>query len=183
MTNRQTWSAIALTALVAIVFSLEEARVAAQAAKQDDEVITIEGAKNPELIPQWLAWQEAFRIMGMPYQLEVPIPTTIWHVTTASERDFLRKESVQSLEREDEVGAQVVKIREALTPDTLARDQERVKQLEYRRKQAILDTRERVLARLTPEGQAALRAFVEEVKKGTKISIQKSLLAEYSKPE
>ena len=182
MTVQDRWCAVALVALIA---GVESARLTAQAnpGAADDKVITIDGSKNPELIPQWLAWQETFRFMGLPAAPEVPIPSTIWQVTTADERALIRKEAVQSLEREDEVGAQVMKIREALTQETRAGDEERVKQLELRRKQAILDARGRLLARLKPEGQQALRAVVEEVKKGIKVTILKSLLAEYSMPE
>jgi hypothetical protein len=182
MTVQKAWCAIALVVLTSVV---ESVRLSAQAkpASADDKVITIDGSKNPEQIPQWLAWQEALRVMGMPAQLDLPIPTSIWHVTTAEERDFIRKESVQSLEREDEVGAQAMKIFQSVTQETRAGDEERVRQLDLRRKQAILDARDRLLIKLTPEGQSALRGFVEEVKKGTKVFVLKSQLADYMKPE
>jgi hypothetical protein len=180
MTIQKRWCAIALVVLVS-----GPVRLNAQATppSSDDKVMTIDGSKNPELIPQWLAWQEAFRAMGMPAQLDLPIPTTVWHVTTADERDLIRKEAMQSLEREDEVGAQAMKIREALTQETRARDEERITQLDLRRKQAILDARDRLLARLPPEAQNALRAFAEEVKKGIKVTTLKSRLAEFRAPE
>jgi hypothetical protein len=183
MTIQKRWWAIALLVLIPVVQSIRPSAQSKSSSSGDDKVITLDGSKNPEQIPQWLAWQEAFRVMGMPAQLDLPIPTTIWEVTTAAERDLIRKEAMQSLEREDEVGAQVMKIREAVTEESRARDEARAKQLDLRRRQAILDSRERVLARLSPEGQIALRAFAEEVKKGIKVTILKSLLAEYSMPE
>ena len=183
MTIQKRWLALALVVLIASAGSIQLTGQSKSGSSGEDKVITIDGSKNPEQIPQWLAWQEAFRAMGMPIQLELPIPTTVWQVTTAGERDLIRKEAVQVLERESEIEAQVVKIREALTPETRVRDQDRVKQLDLRRKQSILDARQRVLAGLRPEGQNTLRAFVEDLKKGIKVMVLESLLAEFSLPE
>ena len=46
-----------------------------------------------------------------------------------------------------------------------------------------LDVRDRVLDRLNPEAQAALRAFVESTKAGTSLTLTKKQLARFLEPE
>jgi hypothetical protein len=52
-----------------------------------------------------------------------------------------------------------------------------------KRRQAALDARDRLLAALPPDGQAALREFAEHTRKGYKATMLKSKLAQFLLPE
>lgn len=148
----------------------------------DDPVVTIDGAKNPEQIPEWAAWQEAFRYMAQPAEPEIPIPTRIWRVTSPEQRAWLRKEALRVLARDRELLARVLKLRDGLNADNTGERSARVDALEMERRRAALEARDSVLVSL-PEAQVELRGFVEEVRKGYKLQIQKSKIPQFMLPE
>ena len=59
--------------------------------------MVIDGSKNPELIPQWSAWEFAFRVMGGgPREL----PTSVHRVVSTEERALILAEAQASLRRD-----------------------------------------------------------------------------------
>ncbi len=172
-----------LKMIVAIVVVLAPG-VSAQSQKDDDPLITIDGAKNPELIPQWVAWHGAFLFMAAPAEPEVPIPTRVILVTTVEQQAWIRKEALQVIKEENDMGASVVKLREGLTAENLTQRLEEVNAMEMRRRRIVLAARDRLLGPdLPPAAHAALREFVEIVRRGQKPSVRKSQLAQFMLPE
>ena len=153
--------------------------------KDDDPVITIDGSKNPELIPQWAAWQHAFLVMNGPeLHGEPPIPTTVWKTTTPAHRDLIRREAKWVFAVESKLGEDVIKLRDGLTAENLKSRAEEVQSYELKRRKAVLEARDRVVAALPPDAQLALREFVEvNCKVGYKVSMLKSQLEQYRLPE
>lgn len=149
----------------------------------DDPVITIDGAKNPEKIPEWAAWQEAIRFMAQPAEPEIPIPTGIWVATSPEERAWIRRESLNLLARDRELLAAVIKLGEGVNSDNFSARSEKVDAIEMDRRRAALETRDRLLSLLPGEAQVALRAFIEHTRKGFKVQIQKSKIAQFMLPE
>jgi len=148
-----------------------------------DEVITIDGAKNPELIPNWAAWLEAFLFMAQPANPEVPIPSTIYAVTSREQRALVRKEALFVIAQETELGQVGLKLQDGLTAENAAERSEKADALELKRRQAALDARDRLLAALPADAQAALRAFAEHVRAGYKVTTVKSKLKQFMLPE
>ena len=158
--------------------------VVAQTQRTNDPIITIDGAKNPELVPEWAAWRGVFSFMAAPAAPEVPIPTTICLVTTPEQQAFIRKEALRVIKEESDMGEVAVKLRDGLTADNLAQRTEEVETLEMRRRRVVLAGRDRLLgADLPVAAHTALREFAADVRRGHKAHVQKSQLAQYSLPE
>ncbi len=148
-----------------------------------DEVITIDGAKNPELIPNWAAWLESFRFMSNPPAPEIPIPSTIYAVTSPEQRALVRKEALFVIAQERELGQRVLKLQEGLNAENLAERTAKVDALELKRRQEALDARDRLLAALPPDAQAALREFAERTRRGYQVRLLKSKFQQFMLPE
>src|SRR5687768_2609417 len=87
--------------------AVQEPRPLPADARRED-IVEIDGAKNPELIPQWAAWEFAFRVMGGgPHEL----PTPVYRVVSREERALILAEAKASLQRDkacqDRVGTLV----------------------------------------------------------------------------
>jgi hypothetical protein len=149
----------------------------------DSDVITIDGEKNPELIPNWAAWLEAFRVMAGPAAPIEPIPTVIYLTTSREQRAQIRKEAQSVIAQERELGQRALKLQDGLTSANLSERSDQADALEMKRRQAALDARDRLLAALPPDGQAALREFAEHTRKGYKATMLKSKLAQFLLPE
>lgn len=145
-----------------------------------EEVVQIDGRKNPELIPQWNAWGFAFRVFsGGPREL----PTSVLTHVTADEQALIMKEADAAQKMSADCRARHQKLFAeggAKTLNELARE---VWDLTLECRRATLHARDRVLAGLTPEAQVALAAFVESTKSGTTVSIPRKDLARFREPE
>jgi hypothetical protein len=149
----------------------------------DSDIITIDGAKNPEKIPNWAAWLEAFRLMAGPAAPIEPIPTVIYLATSKEQRALIRKEALFVMARERELGQRALKLQDGLTPANVSERSNQADVLEMKRRQAALDARDRLFAALPVEGQVALREFAEHMRKGYKATMVKSKLAQFMRPE
>lgn len=149
----------------------------------DSDIVTIDGAKNPEMVPNWAAWLEAFRFMAAPAAPIEPIPTVIYLATSMEQRALIRKESLFVMAQERELEQRGLKLHDGLTAENLSERSVKADALEMKRRQAALEARDRLLAALPVEGQIALREFAEHVRKGYKASVVKSRLAQFLSPE
>jgi hypothetical protein len=145
-----------------------------------EEIVVIDGSKNPELIPQWAAWEFAFRVMGGgPKEL----PTTVYRVVSGEERALILAEAQASLKRDKACQERVQKLWPlvGIEKDSVINVKQQKIQLDCRWE--TLHARDRLLQRLRPEGQTELIRFVEDMKGGTKVTIPKRELAHYLQPQ
>ena len=144
------------------------------------EIIQIDGSKNPELIPQWSAWGYAFRVFaGGPRMLPSSV---LAHVTEAEQALIIREaDAVQG--SDVTCMARHRKILADRGNKKLEDVDKEVRELSLDCRWETLRARDRVLAGLTPDAQAALTAFVESTKAGTSLSIPKKDLARFREPE
>jgi hypothetical protein len=149
----------------------------------DSDIITIDGAKNPEMIPNWAAWLEAFRFMAAPAAPIEPIPSGIYLATSKEQRALIRKESLLVIAQEREMGQRALKLQDGLTADNRSDRSDQADALEMNRRRAALDARDRLLAALPAEGQIALREFAEQARKGYKATMLKARLPQFLLPE
>ena len=144
------------------------------------ELVQIDGSKNPELIPQWSAWGYAFRVFaGGPRQLPTSVLT---HVTNLDAALIMKEaDAVQKIDAACQARHfKIVTERGARKLEELMKD---VRALTLECRWGTLHARDRVLAALSPEAQAALAAFVESTKAGTSVSIPRKDLARFREPE
>jgi hypothetical protein len=175
MKHRHAVLATLLAAVATVTLVAQSPRTS-----EPDEIIHIDGTKNPELIPAWSAWGYAFRVFtGGPRQL----PSSVLEHVSVTEAALIMTEAgtAEKMERvcRDQLGDLVAHRGE----DTLAALDQKVWQLTLRCRQHTLDSRDRILARLSPEGQYSLSAFVESTKAGTSLSLPKKQLARFRQPE
>jgi hypothetical protein len=171
-------------ALVCLVFmAVSAVHTQDKPSASDSDIITIDGAKNPEMIPNWAAWLEAFRFMAAPAAPIEPIPTVVYLATSREQRALIRKESLLVMAQEREIGQRALKLQEGLTADNLSERSYQADALEMKRRRAALEARDRLLSALPVDGQIALREFAEQARKGYKATVVKSKLAQFLSPE
>jgi hypothetical protein len=152
-----------------------------------EERITIDGAKNPEMVPQWAAWRFAFTQIREAKD----IPSSVIGLISKAEAELILKDAdtdqvfykdgeARALKLQRQLFDEPVRAKQlALAPVLQAKADEI--EMEYRRH--TLDLRDHLLGILRPEGRAALIAFVESGKSGHRVTLLKSRLAAYRRPE
>lgn len=146
---------------------------------QPSEMVQIEGRKNPELIPQWNAWENAFRTIATVSN----VPTHVIKHISADESAALIAAAREARDNLQAIELKVSKLIPMLsTPEAkLVEEKTREINLEYRWQ--TLRLRDRVLALLQPEGQTALNNWVEFNKSGMTVYVPKNELEFYRQPQ
>lgn len=144
------------------------------------DTIQIDGAKRPDLVPQWSVWGYVFRILaGGSRQL----PTQVQLVVSREEGAMLLKEADALQKADAACQTRLAKAVSRLGSDPTEAVDARVREITLECRREILDARDRALAALNPEGSAALAAFAESTKAGTSITMPKAKLARFLEPE
>lgn len=137
---------------------------------QKETSLTIDGSKNPEMFPQWYVWELAFQQLGQE----------------SKRTRFPLQKQLGLSDAEDKIVMDEVKVFNQLTEalrkdlaDTIAvtradrknaeqiRDATQVVELNYRYK--ILEGRQRIHERLPREHLTLLRAWIDDIVKGTTV--------------
>ena len=155
-----------------------------------DEVITIDGKKNPELIPQWVIWRTGFTMIRQAND----IPSDVIGATTKEERALMLKDAAADASFYKDCDARANKLREPYLADMARMDDAKLAALvrtvqpqfdviEMECRRHTLDLRDHVLAGLNPQAQTALSIWVDSIKSGYKAFLRKSDLAAFRLPE
>jgi hypothetical protein len=180
--KKQTVSLVLLTSLLYPGARVALAQIPPVMSSAED-VVVIDGAKHPEQVPEWAAWLEAFRFMSAPAAPIEPIPTIIYDVTTPEDRALVRKESMQVIAREKAVYDRALKLLDGLTAENTAERTRQLDAIEVERHTISIEARDRLLAALPAAAQTALRAFVDETRKGFRAYVPKSKMTQFRSPE
>ena len=166
-------SAAVLTACVG-------ATAAAQKPPPNDRV-EIDGSKNPEMIPQWSAWEFAFRaLQGGSGEL----PTNVHLVATAQERELILAEAAANARRDEACTKRIDReIRPLLGKEPREVLKARQQDIHLACRWQTIDARDRLLEKLRPEVQTELIRFVEDTKAGTTMSMPAEELPFYRQPQ
>jgi hypothetical protein len=158
----------------------------------DQTKVTIDGAVNPELVPEYAAWQSALEFIDSASNLGVP--SVLIEVLTKHEQALLIDEAhrvvihrSECLNRATEARAPLAKL-EATGPTKEAWTK-LAKQIDARMWEVqlacrwdTLHARDRLLATVNPEGGMALTRFVEDQKTGLKFTTTKGALDRFRQP-
>ena len=164
------WRAVILVPL-ALATAGGCARAASAAAKQNVEWVFIDGAKNPESIPEWSAWEDVFSTIAGGSKL---LPSKVLQRVSQEEADMILRESEASVKRTKECNARILAMKPLLAKERVSTQIQRSKELRLECRWANLHARDRVMAALNPDGRAALREFAELMKAGTTFTVAKS---------
>jgi hypothetical protein len=168
-----------------LVLTLLLAASTLQTPEQAVETVSIDGAKNPEQVPQWSVWGFAFRsIAGSGEALgDEGVPTPIYRVLTKPDRAVLLQDALAAVKAQKQCAGRVLTL-VAENPDE-KRDvlAEKAKEITMDCRRATLKARDELLQKLPPDGQVAVRTFVESQKRGMTFVVLKSELAQFRLPE
>ena len=143
------------------------------------EWVHIDGSKNPELIPEWSVWKSAFRNILIGGHLPTVVLTQISKEESAAILAAAR-ENAKNVAACEQRGLMLKPLLETETPAVINRKTE---ELNLECRWQTLRLRDRLVQSLEPDGQAALRQWVESLKAGIQVSVPKAEFAFYMKPK
>jgi hypothetical protein len=158
---------------------------AQSAAASRDEMITIDGTRNPELVPQWNVWAAGFRYMAKDDVEQ--LPTVVLRAVTPEQRVAVMKEANAAASFDRECGMRAADVGRRLLaekPDVgVDLANARVLEASMSCRRHTLEVRDKLLVDLGPAGAAALTGWVESLKNGWTTTLRKSQLKAYLLPE
>lgn len=194
-----TVTTVAMTALVAatinvygtpssvcwsIAGQVVDYRAQSQSAQGSSNMITIDGSKNPELLPEWLVWQQTLETLALIEHKDAP---AFKHdlVLSDAERVLVYREASQQPERERKCFASLDQRHKELSaagvkPDVMQKDLED-REVECRWK--VLEARDRILGGLSPEAQASLLSWIGGTRAAIRITVSREGLAHFKRPQ
>jgi hypothetical protein len=171
---------MAALAMSATSFAQSRARPGSGATQAPPEMIEIDGSRNPELIPQWSAWEFAFRVMAGGSK---ELPTIVHRVVTTDEGAMIIREAGMATKLAARCETRMGKLRVLIGKEKASVLDGRAREVTLDCRRQTLAVRDRVLEHLNPDAQTVLRAFVESMKAGTSLTVRKKLLARFLEPE
>ena len=143
------------------------------------ERLEIDGRKNPEMIPQWDVWHAAFEILSRARDL----PTEVLKAVSPDEASTIREAARENAKNFLALQERVLQLFPTLQTDEAKFITERTQALNLEFRWQVLGLRDRVLAGLSPSGQAAFSGYVESLKAGMRVFVPKKELAHYLRPQ
>lgn len=144
------------------------------------DYVHIDGSRNPEMIPQWAVWAFAFRVIAGGSQA---IPTVVLQHLSEEEASEVLKEALADQKSDGDCQQRVLRLRPLLLSERAQAINERTRAIQLDCRWRTLHARDRLLARLGPEGRIALLRWVESAKSGMQVSVPKRELAHYQQPQ
>ena len=163
------WRTVNLTLALAVCAGC--AAAAAAGAEQKVEWVVIDGGKNPELIPEWSAWEDVFSTIAGGQKL---LPSNVLQRVSQEEADLILRESEASVKRTADCNARILALKPLVAKERLARIIERQKAIRLECRWANLHARDRVMAALNADARAAMSDFAAHLKAGTTFTVAKS---------
>jgi hypothetical protein len=171
--------------LVAVVVFFTSVPAAAQkppvqfSVPAPSEWVHIDGAKNPELIPEWSVWKHAFMVFGVASEL----PTDVMKHLSKEEAAAVRAAAAQHRKDTSACEQRGLKLRPMLETEAVDAVNRKTEELNLECRWQTLRLRDRLLEALRSDGQVALRQWVEAAKADIRVSVPKKELDFYLKPK
>jgi hypothetical protein len=143
-------------------------------------MVHIDGKKNPEMIPEWVVWEVAFQALHGGTDL----PTVLYRAGMSKEEAaVIKREAEASAARDRGCQARAMKLASELGTSSVAAINQKTSDLQLECRQQTIDARDRLLAALGPQVQAALATWVEDFKPGMTFTIARQELAHFRRPQ
>ena len=182
MASQHTWMHLAVIALLIGFGDLLVGSARQQAGSAQDEYMDIDGSKNPELIPEWLVWENSFRLLAIARRDgSVEVPATIG-LSDAGLAAVL-KEAERQPDRDHACEQRLERMRPLLFIEKVEVINEKTEALQIECRTATLQARDRIFRALSPEDGTMLIAWVNEGKRGIRARVRKADLAHFRRPE
>ena len=154
-----------------------------------EDVVVIDGHKDPAKIPEWLAWESGFTVIDAWIGRDSGFTHDLRETLAAGEFSSLEREAVAQAERR----AEAIREAEQLRPELKTTDPKdaeaarrllvRIHAIDLKYRRATLAARDRLLQSLSPGSQAALQAWIAQGKDTIVSRVPRSELAHYRSPE
>jgi hypothetical protein len=157
--------------------------------RSGEDVIVIDGHKDPSKIPEWVAWEDGFATIDAWIGRDSGFNHDLREALTPDEFSLLEREAVAQATRRAEAIRETEQLRPTLTQNDPKDSAAAQKLLEYihaidlKYRRATLAARDRVVQSLSPESQAVLQAWIERGKATMICEVPRSELAHWRSPE
>jgi len=153
---------------------------AATLQERSSRYVEVDGSKNPQDVPEWLAWETAFRMLALARSKgSVAIPASLG--LASSEAELVFKEADGQVARDTACQKRVEKLK-SLGIDKVKEINAQTKTIQLDCRWVTLRARDRLLDSLSPEGQTALTTWVNNAKAGIRIRVPKAEWEQYRLP-
>jgi hypothetical protein len=145
--------------------------------------VIIDGSKNPQLFPQWFIWELTFqRLSGDMTKRPIPLHRELG--VTEDELKFVLDEVRSFQQIQQALAKQLRETRNAEIArgkrDDEVQDATHAVNLDYRFK--VLESRQRIHERLSPESLIRLRAWIDQGIRGTKVRLRGRAVEFFKQP-
>jgi len=143
--------------------------------------VEIDGSKSPQDVPEWLAWETSFRMLALARSKgSTAVPASLG--LTAAEAEMLFKEADGQVTRDNACQKRVERLK-SLGMEKVQVINEETKTIQLDCRSKTLQARDRLLGALSPEGQTALVAWVNNAKAGIRIRVPRAEWEHYRRPQ
>lgn len=150
-----------------------------------DDVVVIDGQKNPELLPQWAAWEHLFRLLALVKDSETRAFTHDLEKTLSADEILLVfKEADAQKTREQRCLQGLQRVwkrppRQGEKPDAIANEAFEI-ELGYRYQ--ILEARDRLRTNLSVPSWIALETWADDMVTDLKVTVPRSGFERFKQP-
>jgi hypothetical protein len=165
---------VLVSLLLCLLFSVQGAGT--------DKMITIDGSKEPHKIPEWAAWESTFDALSLTKRKDLKAFDESLKME-AADKELVYAAALEQTRRR----ARLVKRVKALetqvtTGESFLELHRKSWDMNFEYRQEILDSSERLLNQLSPDGRVAILAWVANARKGIKVTMPESNLAFFRRP-
>jgi len=145
------------------------------------ETIVVDGSVNPELIPDWLAWQQVFGILRMVQGKDSSLHTN--YAFAPADRELVTREVDNQARREQATIEKVEELRKVAAGLSVDEINERQWAITLAYRWTVLDARDRVLEGLSPDGLVTVQRLLADMRRSTRSIVPKSEYDMYRRPQ
>ena len=143
------------------------------AAQVRPDVVLIDGSKDPQLVPEYLMWRNAFDVLAQASQNSreivlkaLKLPEVDKSIVAAEARAQAQREAACQ-------DRQKRRVKALQAADAESRITKEVQHIALGCRQEVLDAKDRVMRALSPESQLILQGWAEERRNGLKVYVLK----------
>jgi hypothetical protein len=157
--------------------------IPSQSAQRPSDVIVIKGATEPEKLPEYLIWRNAFDILSKAIASNRKLVLDSLKLAS-NDLQVTLKEAASEGVREQECKNKQDRVIEQAKTENLPKDKfnERLNVVVLACRYEVLDAKERLMTALTPDGRVEVERWVYQRRKGMTVYVQKHELEFFRKP-
>lgn len=146
------------------------------------DYIEIDGRKNPEQVPAWVAWETSFRTLSLAKRKgSLAVPASL--EMSEAERNLVFHAAEGQAARDTICEEKVMRLKPLLGREKVEVLNEKTRAIQLECRQAVLDARDQLLRSLSPEAQTTLIIWVDNQKSSIKAWVPRAELDHYRRPD